>query len=51
MEIILSGRCSDESDGVADGARSLLLTEAVERRGDSVDGNSGESGLHVFQYI
>lgn len=40
VEIRLGGRRSDdgrseESEGVADGARSLLLIEAVDRRGDS----------------
>lgn len=42
MEIRLSGRWPDAggsegSEGVADGARSSLLMEAMERRGDSDD--------------
>lgn len=40
VETRLTGR-SEESDGVADGARSLLLMEVVERRGDS----KGEGGV------
>lgn len=44
VEIRLAGRRpdagrSEESDGVADGARSSLLMEAVDRRGDSEDGD------------
>lgn len=35
MEIRLTGRRSEESEDVADGARSLLLMEAVDRRADS----------------
>lgn len=35
VEIRLTGRRSEESEGVADGARSLLLMEAVDRRADS----------------
>lgn len=45
VEIRLAGRRSDsrseESEGVADGARSLLLMEAVDRRGDSEGGEGG----------
>lgn len=42
VEIRLSGRWpdaggSDGSEGVADGARSSLLMEAMDRRGDSDD--------------
>lgn len=48
VEIRLAGRRpddsrSDESEGVADGARSLLLMEAVDRRGDSEGGTGGTS--------
>ncbi len=42
VEIRLTGRRSEESEGVADGARSLLLMEAVDRRGDSEE--RGEVG-------
>lgn len=35
VEIRLAGRRLEESEGVTDGARSLLLQEAVDRRGDS----------------
>lgn len=31
VEIRLTGRRSEESEGVADGARSVLLTEAADR--------------------
>lgn len=40
VEIRLAGRRLEESEAVTDGARSLLLREAVDRRGDS-----GETGV------
>lgn len=50
VEIRLGGRRpddsgSEESEGVADGARSSLLMEAMERRGDSEEGGE-ERMLH-----
>lgn len=44
VEIKLTGRRSEESEGVADGARSLLLMEAVDRRGDSEERGGGGGG-------
>lgn len=37
VEIRLTGRRSEESEGVADGARSVLLIEAADRWEDSED--------------
>lgn len=44
VEIRLTGRGPEESEGVADGARSLLLMEAVDRREDSEEGGGGRGG-------
>lgn len=41
VEIRLSGRRSELSEGVADGARSVLLTEALDRRGESEEEEGG----------
>lgn len=46
VEIRLTGRRSEESEGVADGARSLLLMEATDRRGDSEERDGMMSLLH-----
>lgn len=42
VEIRLTGRRAEESEGVVDGARSLLLMEAVDRRGDSEERGEGD---------
>lgn len=50
QEIRLAGRQSEDSEGVADEARSVLLMEAVDSRGESEERGGQVKGFEISRF-